>query len=140
MNAFSLEILTPEKMFFRGGCLSIVFPTTDGMMGVMANHSPLIAAVGNGMITFTAEDGSTTICAVSRGMISVGANRVRVLCESAVYPDEIDEKAELLLMQEAEVEMRKRQSYEDYVASQLAFAKAFNRLKVKHYSAAHTNM
>lgn len=139
MMLFPLEILTPENVFFKGDCLSIVFPTTDGMIGVMANHSPLISAIGNGRITFTTGDGTSMMCAVSRGMISVNSKRVRILCESAVFPEDIDEKTELLRMQEAEIEMRKQQSYEAYVASQLAFAKAFNNLKVKQYSAVRTN-
>lgn len=140
MNTFLLEILTPEKPFFKGECKSIVLPLTDGMIGIMANHSPLTAAIGNGRISFTAPDGSVSICAVSRGMVSVSARRVRVLCESAVYPEEIDEEAERLRMQEAEIEMRKRQSYEDYMVSQLAFAKSFNLLKVKQYSTKNPNL
>ncbi|MBP5657825.1 MAG: ATP synthase F1 subunit epsilon [Clostridia bacterium] len=140
MNTFTLEILTPEKPFFTGECVSMTMPASDGMIGIMAGHTPLTAAVTDGMITFTSADGEVRMCAVSRGMVNVGARRVRVLCESAVSPDEIDVEAERLKMQEAEIEMRKRKSYEDYMVSQLAFAKAFNRLKVKQYSAMKTNM
>ena len=139
MNTFLLEILTPEKPFFRGECVSVIVPTSDGMFGILANHAPLTAAISDGKITWTQADGTTRICAVTRGMVSAAAGRVRVLCESAVFPEEIDEEKERLKMQEAELEMRKRQSYEEYVASQLAFAKAFNRLKVKQYSAMQTN-
>ena len=139
MRTFPLEILTPKKPFFRGGCTSIVVPTTDGMIGIMAGHSPLTAAVRDGKITFTEENGEVRICAVTRGMISVSSKRIRILCESATYPEEIDEERELLKLQEAELEMRKRLSYEEYMASKLAFAKAFNRLKVKQYSAMQTN-
>ncbi|MBR7092413.1 MAG: ATP synthase F1 subunit epsilon [Clostridia bacterium] len=139
MNTFLLEILTPEKPFFRGECVSVIVPTSDGMFGILANHAPLTAAISDGKITWTQGDGTTRICAVTRGMVSAAAGRVRVLCESAVFPEEIDEEKERLKMQEAELEMRKRRSYEEYVASQLAFAKAFNRLKVKQYSAMQTN-
>ncbi|MBQ6183414.1 MAG: ATP synthase F1 subunit epsilon [Clostridia bacterium] len=140
MNTFMLEILTPEKPFFTGECVSMTMPASDGMIGIMAGHTPLTAAVTDGMITFTPPDGAVKMCAVSRGMVNVSAHRVRVLCESAVAPDEIDEEAERLRMQEAEIEMRKRKSYEDYMVSQLAFARAFNRLKVKQHSAMKTNM
>ncbi|MBR0157802.1 MAG: ATP synthase F1 subunit epsilon [Clostridia bacterium] len=140
MNTFLLEILTPESPFFKGECVSVVLPATDGMLGIMAGHSPLTAAVDNGRISFTDPEGNVRICAVSRGMVSVSARRVRVLCESAVYPEDIDEEAERLRMQEAEIEMRKRKSYEDYTVSQLAFAKSFNLLKVKQYSDRNPNM
>ncbi len=140
MKTFMLEILTPEKPFFRGSCVSIMVPTSEGMMGIMAGRSPLTAAVTDGPITFSGEDGEKKICAVTRGMVSVSSKRVRILCESAVYPEEIDAEKERLKMQEAELEMRKRLSYEEYMVSKLAFAKAFNRLKVKQYSAMQTNM
>ena len=140
MKTFELEILTPERPFFNGECVSITLPLTDGMIGIMAGHSPLTAAVDNGRISFTDPDGNVRICAVSRGMVNVSSSRVRVLCESAVYPEDIDEEAERLRMQEAEIEMRKRQSYEDYMVSQLAFAKSFNLLKVKQYSSKNPNL
>ena len=140
MNTFSLEILTPEKPFYRGDCISLVMPTGDGMLGIMANHSPLKAAVNNGRILYTVPDGATFICAVTRGMVSVAHNRVRILCESAKAPEEIDESAELEALRDAKLRLREKQSYEDFVVTQLALARAFNNLKVKEYSALHTNL
>ncbi|MBO4217654.1 MAG: ATP synthase F1 subunit epsilon [Clostridia bacterium] len=134
MTEFDLEILTPEKPFFTGKCVSVVVPATDGMMGIMAHHSPMTAAICVGRIVFTLPDGEIRICAVTRGMISVGGDCARILCESAIAPEDIDTEKERLTMQEAELEMRKMQSYEDYMVSKLAFAKAINRLKVKQYS------
>ena len=138
MTEFDLEILTPEKPFYIGKCVSVVVPATDGMMGLMARHSPMTAAICDGKIVFTLPDGEIRICAVTRGMISFGGDRARILCESAIAPEDIDIEKARLAMQEAELEMRKMQSYEDYVASKLAFAKAINRLKVKQYSAIYT--
>ena len=140
MTPFRLEILTPEKPFFEGNCVSLVMPTSDGMIGILAKHSPLVAAIHDGKIVFTHPDGSVRVCAVTRGMVRVSSSGVRVLCESAIAPEDIDVEKERLAMQEAELELRKKQSYEEYMASQLAFAKAINRLKVKQYSAMHTNM
>ena len=140
MRTFHLEILTPEKPYFTGECVSVVLPASDGMIGVLAGHSPLVAAVSDGRVVYTAEDGIVGVCAVTRGMFRVSSDRVRVLCESAIAPEDIDVEKERLALQEAEMEMRKKLSYQEYVASQLAFAKAINRLKVKQYSAMHTNL
>ncbi|MBP5230138.1 MAG: ATP synthase F1 subunit epsilon [Clostridia bacterium] len=140
MTPFELEILTPEKPFFRGECASMVVPSSDGMVGILAHHAPLTAAVRDGKIVFTLPDGTVRVCAVTRGMIRVDALRVRVLCESAISPEDIDVEKERMAMQEAELELRKKLSYEEYAASQLAFAKAINRLKVKQYAAMHTNL
>ena len=139
MTAFDLEILTPEKPFFAGKCVSLVFPSVDGMMGVMAGRSPMNAAISDGKIVFTLPDGGVRICAVTRGMISVSGLRTRILCESAIAPEDIDIEQERLALQEAEIELRKMQSHEDYTVSKLALAKAINRLKVKQYSSIYTD-
>ncbi len=134
MNTFQLEILSPEKPFYSGPCVSIVIPTTDGMMGIQANHSPLTAALPQGEIAFTLPDGERRVCAVDRGMVSVSGNRVRVLSESAVSPDEIDEEAERRALEAAEIELRDKQSQEDFLLSQLSLRRSISRLKVKRSS------
>ncbi len=83
MRSFRLEILSPDYPFFSGECVSLVFPTSDGMMGVQAGHAPLTASIRNGVLTFTTPGGAVRRCTVRRGMISVSGNRARVLCESA---------------------------------------------------------
>lgn len=138
MNSFKLEILTPEKPYFVGDCVSLVFPAVDGMMGIMANHSPMNSAVADGKIVYTLPNGQVHICAVTRGMISISGRKTRILCESAIAPDDIDLENERLAMQEAELEMRKSNSYEDYMVSKLAFARAINRLKVKQVSSVYS--
>ena len=44
-NAFYMEIVTPERIFFSGRALSLVLPTLDGQRGVMAGHEPMVTAV-----------------------------------------------------------------------------------------------
>jgi len=140
MTPFHLEILTPVRPFYNGECTSLVIPTSDGMMGILANRAPLTAAIRDGRVVFTLPDGEVRICAVTRGMVSVSSGGTRILCESAVSPEEIDEAAERAALEAAEAELRKRQSYEDYMVSQLTFAKAFNRLKVKQHSSVNPNL
>ena len=135
MTPFTLEILTPEKPFYRGDCESLVIPISDGMMGIQANHIPLTAAIHDGIVSFTVPGGERRLCAVERGMIAVAENRARILCESAVSPDEIDEEAERRALLEAEAAMREKNSKEEYMRYQLTLAKTFNRLKAKQAAA-----
>ena len=94
MRSFPLAILSPERAFFVGDCVSLVIPISDGMLGIMAGHTPLTAAIRDGEVAYTLPDGRREICAVTRGLVSVSAAGVRLLCESALAPDEIDEAAE----------------------------------------------
>ena len=140
MMSFRLEILTPVRPFYEGECVSLVIPTTDGMLGIQAGRAPLTAAIRDGQVVFTAPDGEVRVCAVARGMVSVSSARTCILCESALAPDEIDEAAERAALEAAEAELRKKKSYEEYAVSELTLARALNRLKVKHDSAMHPNL
>ena len=44
-KAFHLEILSPERTFYNGDCVSLMVPISDGMLGIMAGHTPLTAAI-----------------------------------------------------------------------------------------------
>ncbi len=56
-NAFHLEILSPDRAFYVGDCLSLVIPISDGMLGIMAHHTPITAAIVDGEVTFTTPGG-----------------------------------------------------------------------------------
>lgn len=131
MRTFHLEILTPEKPFYIGECVSLVIPISDGMLGIMAGHPPLTAAIHNGCVSYTLPDGTKTECAVSRGMLNVDANGARLLCDYAALPENIDEEEERLDIEEALNAMKEKQSHAEYITTQLTLAKAFNNLKVK---------
>ena len=104
------------------------------MLGIMANHTPMTAAITDGEVVFTLPDGSKIPCAVTQGMIDVSAARVRVLCDSALHPDEINAEAERKQAEAAALKLREKLGHRDYVLSKLTFAKATNHLRVKQHN------
>jgi len=139
MNVFHLEILSPDRPFYIGDCASLTVPLHDGIYGVMAGHTPLTAAIIPGEAVFTKPDGERVLCAVSQGMIDIDRNNVRLLCESVLRPEEIDEEMERRDAELAAEDMKGKQSYRDYMLSQVLFAKAVNNLRVKKHDAAMIN-
>lgn len=133
-TSFHLEILSPDRAFYVGDCLSLVIPISDGMLGIMAHHTPITAAIVDGEVTFTTPGGEKQVCAVTQGMLHVADNQVQLLCDSALRPDEINEEAERRRAEEALLQLREKQGHRDYVLSQLAFAKAVNHLRVKQHN------
>ncbi len=131
MSTFFLEILSPDRVFYRGECRSMTLPVGDGMMGVMANHTPFAAAVTDGEVRFLTADGETVTCAVTGGMVNMEKNCLRMLCESALAPDEIDAAAEQRAAEEAMVAMQRQQSGRDFAIWQMTFRRAVNNLRVK---------
>ena len=131
MNTFHLEILSPERTFYNGDCVSLIVPIGNGMFGIQAHHAPVTAAIMDGEVTFTLPDGTKRYCAVSGGMVDVSDNDARLLCESVCAPEEVDELAARRELEEARIALSERMAYKDYVMTQLTFARAFNRLRVK---------
>ena len=48
MQQFQVHILAADRTFYDGPCVSLTVPTSDGELGILAHHSPIIAAVQPG--------------------------------------------------------------------------------------------
>lgn len=131
MASFHLEILTPERVFYRGECMSLIVPITDGMLGIMAHREPITASITYGEAYYTKPDGEKILFSVSGGMVDVMNNKVTLLCSSALLPEEIDEETERREAEKARSEMVHSQGRRDYHLSKIMLANAINNLKVK---------
>lgn len=131
MNSFHLEILTPKRVFYRGECLSLMVPITDGMLGIMANREPITASITCGEAFYTTPDNQKILFSVSGGMVDVMNNTVKLLCDSALLPEEIDEQKALEAAENARSELAKKQSRKDYLLSKIMLSNAVNNLKIK---------
>lgn len=130
-KTFHLEILSPERIFFSGDATSVRLPISDGYIGILAGHMPLTAAICDGELTFVKDDGERVRCALTGGMVDITGGRVRVLCESVLLPEEIDEASERAAADAAALELSERQSERDYLLTKLALSRAMNNLRIK---------
>jgi len=88
-DTFQLEIVTPEKKVVDTAAEEIQIPGTNGYLGVLPGHAPLITELAVGEITFRA--GSTEQhFAVAWGFVEVLPDKVTILAETAERPSEID--------------------------------------------------
>ena len=88
----TLEIVTPEARVYSDTIDTVVIPTTEGEIGILPGHIPLLTQVENGELIVT-KNGQTTWLAVSGGFAEVEGDRVHVLAEHAITEERIDEKA-----------------------------------------------
>src|SRR5690606_9393246 len=51
-----LEIVTPDKKVFQGEVTEATFPGADGSFQVLKNHAPIIAGLGEEVVSFTRVD------------------------------------------------------------------------------------
>ena len=95
---FRLSIVTPEKIFFDEDIQSLVVPGTEGYLGVLSNHAPLISALKPGRVEIRDTKETIHFLAVTNGFIEVSNNVATILCEAAEFAKDIDiERAEKAL-------------------------------------------
>ncbi len=131
MNEFDLHIIEADEDFYEGKCISLVVPTPEGKIGIMANRSNMIAAIEMGELKYTLPDGEVCYAAISGGFLKVEDNDVLVLADSVERPEEIDENR---AREEEEKALEKLQSMapgDDYTGAKAMMARAANRLRVK---------
>lgn len=81
-KSYYLAILTPEKKVFTGEIISLVAPGELGYLGILANHAPLITALGIGKIIIRDKDTVATSFQTTGGFLEVINNRVTILAET----------------------------------------------------------
>lgn len=87
---FKLSIVTPEKVIFEGEVISLIVPGTDGYLGVLSHHAPLITSLKPGKIEFQDDNSKLQIYAVSGGFLEVSANQATLLADTAEHSEEIN--------------------------------------------------
>ena len=83
------EIVSQDRMVFEGDVDIVVAPSTEGEMGILPNHAPLLATLGFGLIKVRYND-DEEIFTVAGGVIEVQPDIITVLADAAENVGEID--------------------------------------------------
>lgn len=75
-----LDILTPEKTIYSGEASSVTVPGTDGSLGILSNHAPLISSLKEGDVIIQTPGGEEKYV-IAGGVVEVMKNKVIVLAE-----------------------------------------------------------
>ncbi len=85
-----LEVLTPERRVFSARVSEVQFPTADlGYYGVLPGHTPLVTALGSGLVYYTENDQKHWLT-VFGGFAEVGPEHVTILARISETVDMID--------------------------------------------------
>lgn len=127
---FQLKVITPEKTFFDGDTTQIIVRTTEGDIGILANHISLVASLPSGPLKVMMEDGSYRAAAVSAGLIKVGGNKVNIFADAVEWADEIDIEWANRSREDAEQRIQAKKSERDFSLAELKLKRAVNRIHV----------
>ena len=84
-----VTVVAAEGRVWEGRAISVVARTTEGDIGILANHAPIMAALVPCAVKITRVDGVTEVVAVSDGFISVFSNHVSLLSAFGEISSEI---------------------------------------------------
>jgi F-type H+-transporting ATPase subunit epsilon len=128
---FRLSVVTPEKTVFETDVRSIVAPGSEGYLGILSNHAPLITALKPGILSVNDERGHESFYSVSGGFLEVSGNIATILADAIESADEIDieraeeslKRARDRLLHKAELELNTERVY-------ASMERAENRLRL----------
>lgn len=133
-SVFKLQIMASDHMVFDGNAKYVSLPTTEGSVGILANHSNIIMAVVPGMVDYESESGRNQIV-VSNGLLKVENGEVMVLVETAEEPEDIDEARARRAEEEAREDLKRANTNRDHALAEAELSRALSRIsasKKKH--------
>ena len=130
-----LEIVTPEQLLFSGEVEEVVVPGSEGYLGILPGHAPLLSELQIGVISYR-QDSQEMKVFCSRGFVEVLPDRVSILAEVAELPDQIDVEQARAHQVEAEQQLRSDDPDTDYAQALLDLREAQIRLDLAEQSTA----
>ena len=91
MAELHVELVSVEREVWSGEATQVTARTTEGDIGVLPGHAPLLGQLADGgIVTIYQSGGGEVLAAVHGGFLSVTDEGVTVLAEVAELADDID--------------------------------------------------
>ena len=111
-DPMQVEVVSADEVVWSGESNNIIAKTVDGDIGILANHSPVLAVLVPGAVEIFCPDGRREIIAVEGGFMSVSRGRVSILSEYAEMAQEISLSQAEKELAEAEARLEVEESQE----------------------------
>ncbi|GAA1693046.1 F0F1 ATP synthase subunit epsilon [Kribbella sp. NPDC056951] len=85
-----VALVAAERVVWEGQATIVIARTTDGDVGILPGHAPLLGLLQGGTVQVRTVDGEFLVAAAPDGFISVANDRVSILAENAELGHDID--------------------------------------------------
>jgi F-type H+-transporting ATPase subunit epsilon len=127
MKTFRLLVNTPDRVFYNDDVTMVELSTTEGEIGVYAEHIPLTSVLVPCVMNIHV-DGDVKKAAVHGGIVEILQDKVTVLAEDAQWPDEIDVARAEAAKKRAEDRIAAKQEGTDMRRAEAALKRAVARI------------
>ncbi|WP_286234160.1 F0F1 ATP synthase subunit epsilon [Thalassotalea sediminis] len=130
LTTVNLDVVSAEEQLFSGRIESLQITGSEGELGIMPGHAPLLTSLKPGMARIVKYGGEEEVLYLSGGMLEVQPNHVTVLADVATRVDDLDEQAAIDAKQRAEAHMNAHGDDVDYAEVAAELARAVAQLRV----------
>ncbi len=128
-NSFIVKITAPDRLFYSGNADMIELTTTEGQIGVYKGHIPLTAVIAPGTVRIYETEGQVKSAALISGFVEILQDKVEILAEDILWPDEIDVKRAEEAKIRAERRIAEKATDTNLARAELALKKAVVRIE-----------
>jgi len=126
-----LEIITVEGTVFDENVNMVIAPGSDGVLGILPRHTPLLTSLNYGELEIKREGQPDEFFAIGGGFMEVRPFSVIVLADAAERADEIDIERARAAQERAEARLAEAGKDQlDFSRADAALQRSLARLKV----------
>ncbi len=81
MAELSVDLVATDRKVWSGTARQVSAPSVDGQIGILANHTPILAVLRPGTVKVTTSHGPAVEVTVSGGFVSVDDNLVTIVAD-----------------------------------------------------------
>ena len=90
VDKIAFDLVSPERLLLSDAADMVTIPGTEGYMGVMAGHSPVISTLRPGTITVQGASAGDARYFIRGGFAEITAGKLTVLAEEAIPLAEVN--------------------------------------------------
>ena len=126
-----LDVVSAEKSIFSGDVETIQVTGSEGELGIVPGHTPLLTALRPGMVSLVKSQGEEEeLIYVAGGTLEVQPTNVTVLADVAIRAEDLDEQSAQEAKRNAEEQIANPGSDFDYAQAAAQLAEAITQLRL----------
>jgi F-type H+-transporting ATPase subunit epsilon len=125
-----LDVVSAEASIFSGLVKTIQITGSEGELGIIPGHAPLLTTLLPGMVHLVKEFGEVEDIYINGGVLEIQPGSVTVLADTAIRAEDLDEQEALDAKKRAEEHIANPSADFDYAEAAAELAEAIAQLRL----------